>query len=91
MQLISVLTENVIAYAASVLLWFQARDSLTERAEQGGCLKVMFSQIPRFHAHTLTHVLTYPEGGRRFASVVQIHYSPSQFLIPFIHVEKCVH
>lgn len=60
-QLISALTKNVIAYAASVLLWFQARDSLTERAEQGGCLKVMFSQIPRYHAHTLTdsHMYTH--------------------------------
>ena len=57
-QLISCLTENVIVYAASVLLWFQARYSLTERAERGGCLKVMFSQIPRYtcaHTHTHTH------------------------------------
>ena len=46
-QLTSRLTQNVIAYAASVLFWFQARDFLTERAEQGGRLKVMFSQIPR--------------------------------------------
>lgn len=44
-QLIARLTENVIAYAASALLWFQARDSLTEHSKQGGCLKVMFSQI----------------------------------------------
>lgn len=56
-QLISCLTENVIAYAASALLWFQARVSLTECAEQRGCLKVTFSQIPHYHvcAHTSTH------------------------------------
>lgn len=59
-QLIACLIENVIAYAASELLWFQARDSLTERSEQGGCLKVMFSQIPHNHVHT--HMHTHPGG-----------------------------
>ncbi len=66
----SCLTRNDIANAASVLLWFQARDSFTERAEQGGCLKVMFSQIPHYsvlththpYTHTHTHAHTGPEG-----------------------------
>lgn len=39
-----------------MLLWFQARDSLTEHEEQQGCLKVMFSHTAT-HTHIHTHVL----------------------------------
>lgn len=62
-QLIARLTENVIAYAASVLLWFQARDSLTEHSKQGGCLKVVFPDPTQVHTHTHTiRAHTHPEG-----------------------------
>lgn len=79
-QLISCLTENVIAYAASV---FGSRQEILSQSAENreGVSRLCF---PRSHAtrhtHTCAHarIHKHPEGAE---DLVPIHYSPSQVLI----------